>query len=78
MDNTRKLWIGLAVLALPTLLISIDVSVLYVALPSLSSDLGANGDTCSDTGCVSSLRSAWMKPPVRKTSGRSKSTQVMS
>lgn len=39
----RRAWIGLAVLALPTLLISIDVSVLYVALPSLSSDLGANG-----------------------------------
>lgn len=39
----RRAWIGLAVLALPTLLISIDVSVLYVALPSLSRDLGASG-----------------------------------
>ena len=39
---TRRDWIGLAVLTLPTLLISIDVSVLYVALPSLSRDLHAS------------------------------------
>jgi DHA2 family multidrug resistance protein-like MFS transporter len=39
---TRSDWIGLGVLALPTLLISIDVSVLYVALPSLSRDLDAS------------------------------------
>lgn len=39
---TRREWIGLGVLALPTLLISIDVSVLYVALPSLSRDLHAS------------------------------------
>jgi DHA2 family multidrug resistance protein-like MFS transporter len=38
---TRREWIGLAVLTLPTLLISIDVSVLYVALPTLSRELGA-------------------------------------
>ncbi|MFC7549289.1 MFS transporter [Plantactinospora sp. GCM10030261] len=35
-------WIGLAVLALPTLLLSLDVSVLYLALPQLSADLGAD------------------------------------
>ena len=39
----RREWIGLAVLALPTLLLSLDVSVLYLALPHLSADLGANG-----------------------------------
>ncbi|KGN37733.1 MFS transporter [Knoellia subterranea] len=39
----RRHWIGLGALALPTLLISIDVSVLYVALPSISRDLGASG-----------------------------------
>nr|BFE38045.1 hypothetical protein GCM10010200_102960 [Actinomadura rugatobispora] len=33
---------GLAVLALPTLLISLDMSVLYLALPLLSADLGAD------------------------------------
>jgi len=37
----RREWIGLAVLALPTLLVSIDVSVLFLALPHLSADLGA-------------------------------------
>ncbi|MFC7719272.1 MFS transporter [Nonomuraea recticatena] len=37
--NTK--WIGLAVLALPTLLISIDVFVLLLALPHLSAELGA-------------------------------------
>jgi DHA2 family multidrug resistance protein-like MFS transporter len=35
-------WIGLAVLALPTLLLSLDVSVLYLALPKLSADLHAD------------------------------------
>nr|WP_240760079.1 MFS transporter [Phytoactinopolyspora endophytica] len=35
----RKEWIGLAVLALPTLLLSLDMSVLYLALPHLSADL---------------------------------------
>src|SRR5688572_19340508 len=42
MTATRREWLGLAVLALPTLLLSIDVSVLYLALPSLSADLGAD------------------------------------
>ncbi|NDL58688.1 MFS transporter [Phytoactinopolyspora mesophila] len=35
----RREWIGLAVLALPTLLLSIDMSVLYLALPHLAADL---------------------------------------
>ena len=36
---SRREWIGLAVLALPTLLLSLDMSVLYLALPQLSTDL---------------------------------------
>jgi MFS transporter, DHA2 family, multidrug resistance protein len=39
---TRRAWFGLAILALPTLLLSLDVSVLYLALPQLSGDLGAS------------------------------------
>lgn len=39
---TRKEWTGLAVLALPTLLLSLDLSVLYLALPHLSRDLNAD------------------------------------
>jgi DHA2 family multidrug resistance protein-like MFS transporter len=39
---TRREWLGLAVLALPTLLLSLDVSVLFLALPQLSVDLGAD------------------------------------
>jgi DHA2 family multidrug resistance protein-like MFS transporter len=35
----RREWIGLAVLALPTLLLSLDMSVLYLALPHLAADL---------------------------------------
>lgn len=35
----RREWIGLAVLALPTLLLALDMSVLYLALPALSADL---------------------------------------
>jgi DHA2 family multidrug resistance protein-like MFS transporter len=38
----RKEWIGLIVLALPTLLLSVDISVLYLALPHLSQDLNAS------------------------------------
>jgi DHA2 family multidrug resistance protein-like MFS transporter len=37
----RRAWIGLAVLGLPTVLLAIDLSVLYLALPRLSADLGA-------------------------------------
>ncbi len=37
----RREWIGLAVLALPALLLSLDISVLLLALAQLSEDLGA-------------------------------------
>ena len=36
---TRREWIGLAVLALPCLLIAMDVTVLYLAVPAISADL---------------------------------------
>jgi DHA2 family multidrug resistance protein-like MFS transporter len=36
---TRKEWIGLAVLAMPALLISMDMTVLYLALPQITADL---------------------------------------
>lgn len=39
---TRREWIGLTVLALPTLLLSLDVSMLYLALPHVSIDIGAD------------------------------------
>lgn len=35
----RRAWIGLAVLGLPTLLLALDMSVLYLALPHLAADL---------------------------------------
>ncbi|MEV5301789.1 MFS transporter [Amycolatopsis methanolica] len=38
----RREWLALAVLALPTLLVSIDVYVLLLALPHLAADLGAS------------------------------------
>jgi DHA2 family multidrug resistance protein-like MFS transporter len=38
----RREWVGLAVLALPALLVSIDVFVMLLALPHLSADLGAS------------------------------------
>ncbi|MEW9529264.1 MFS transporter [Microbispora sp. NPDC049125] len=38
----RREWSGLAVLALPTLLLSVDLSVLYLALPHLAADLDAS------------------------------------
>src|SRR2546425_5426898 len=38
----RREWLGLAVLALPTLLLSIDVSILYLALPNLAAGLHAD------------------------------------
>ena len=39
----RREWLGLAALALPTLVVSIDIGVLFLALPQLSADLGASG-----------------------------------
>ncbi|MFJ4830530.1 MFS transporter [Streptomyces sp. NPDC088747] len=36
-------WLGLAVLALPTLLTSLDTSVLFLALPHISADLDPSG-----------------------------------
>jgi DHA2 family multidrug resistance protein-like MFS transporter len=39
---TTREWLGLAVLALPTLLVSIDVSVMLLALPHISASLGAD------------------------------------
>lgn len=42
MTAGRREWIGLAVLALPTLLLSLDMSVLYLALPQLAADLHAS------------------------------------
>src|SRR3978361_1523386 len=38
----RKEWTGLVVLLLPLLLVSMDVSVLYFAVPFISSDLGVS------------------------------------
>lgn len=38
----RREWIALAVLALPLLLVSMDVSVLYFAVPFISTDLHAS------------------------------------
>jgi DHA2 family multidrug resistance protein-like MFS transporter len=40
----RRAWLGLAVLALPTFVVAIDLFVLLLALPSLSTDLGANSN----------------------------------
>ncbi|NJA58262.1 MFS transporter [Streptomyces sp. NEAU-H3] len=39
----RREWLGLAALALPTLLVAFDIGVLFLALPHLSADLGASG-----------------------------------
>ncbi|SOD63339.1 MFS transporter, DHA2 family, multidrug resistance protein [Streptomyces zhaozhouensis] len=39
--GTRE-WVGLGVLALPTLLLALDISVLHLAAPHLSADLGTS------------------------------------
>jgi len=38
----RREWLGLAVLALPTLLVSLDLFVMLLAVPHLSAALGAS------------------------------------
>jgi MFS transporter, DHA2 family, multidrug resistance protein len=38
----RREWIGLAILALPTMLTMLDMGVLFLAVPHLASDLGAS------------------------------------
>lgn len=40
---SRREWIGLAVLGLPTILLSLDIGVLFLALPQLSADLQPSG-----------------------------------
>src|SRR6266567_9302073 len=40
---TRREWIGLAVLALPCLLYSMDLTVLNLAVPAISADLKPSG-----------------------------------
>ncbi len=40
---SRREWIGLAVLALPTMLIAMDLTVLYLAVPALGADLAPSG-----------------------------------
>ncbi|MHC0430259.1 MFS transporter [Streptomyces sp. O3] len=40
----RKAWLGLAVLALPTFVVAIDLFVLMLALPELATDLGADSN----------------------------------
>jgi len=42
-ENTRKEWWALAVLGLPTLLVAMDFSVLYLATPHLSAALAPSG-----------------------------------
>jgi hypothetical protein len=53
---TRREWIGLAVIALPCLLYSMDLTVLNLAVPHLSAELRPSssqllwiGDICSRT-----------------------------
>jgi MFS transporter, DHA2 family, multidrug resistance protein len=46
----RRAWIGLAVLALPTLLVTMDLSVLFLAVPALSEDLEPSSDDGASTG----------------------------
>jgi len=36
-------WVGLTVLALPTLIMTMDISVLFLALPHLAADLAPSG-----------------------------------
>jgi DHA2 family multidrug resistance protein-like MFS transporter len=38
----RRAWLGLLVLVLPTLLVALDMTALFLALPRLSADLGAS------------------------------------
>jgi len=40
---SRCAWLGLAVLVVPTLLVAMDMTALFLALPRLSADLGASG-----------------------------------
>ena len=47
---SRREWIGLAVIALPCLLYSMDVTVLNLAVPHISADLRPSSETSSELG----------------------------
>ena len=57
---TRREWIGLAVLALPCMLYSMDLTVLNLAVPALSADLSPAARSCcgSSTSTASGRRLA--------------------
>jgi DHA2 family multidrug resistance protein-like MFS transporter len=42
-EADRRTWVGLAVLCLPTFLVAMDFSVLYLAVPHLTTDLAPSG-----------------------------------
>jgi DHA2 family multidrug resistance protein-like MFS transporter len=42
--GSRRAWLGLAVLLLPVLLVSMDISVLFLAMPTLTLDLDPSAD----------------------------------
>jgi len=48
---SRREWLGLAVLALPCLLYSMDLTVLHLAVPKLTTDLRPSSASC----CGSSI-----------------------
>jgi DHA2 family multidrug resistance protein-like MFS transporter len=50
MKAGRREWIGLAVLALPSLLVSIDMVVLLLALPQITADLGTSATIMDSYG----------------------------
>ena len=53
----RREWIGLAVIALPCLLYSMDLTVLFLAVPQLSADLDPAAPSCC--GSRTSTASCW-------------------
>ena len=57
---TRREWIGLAVIALPCLLYSMDLNVLNLAIPHITADLNAGAPTNPD-GTLNLLHyAAWL------------------
>src|SRR6266508_5698014 len=54
---TRREWVGLAVLALPTLLVSLDLFVMLLAVPHVSAAAGA-GVTLAQGAAVQANRQA--------------------
>ena len=69
---SRRDWIGLAVIAIPCLIYSMDLTVLYLAVPQISADLKP-----SSSGLLWTATDPFINSQKRDTRARARSSASM-